>query len=117
MIEYNIPLKAAADPSITPNLPGVYILKLHGIITKVGSAKIGIQKRMQQYYGLNSYCGLNRHINEANRDRISVTYQTCSSDDCDELESKLFKKYGTAAAMPWAVRQPHKTTNSADLLI
>lgn len=117
MTAYNIPLKDAADPLITVNLPGVYILKKNGRIMKVGSAKIGIQKRMQQYYGLNKYCGLNQFINEMNRDSIYATYQTCNYDECEELESKLFRKYGTAVQMPWATRQPHKTTDFALLLI
>lgn len=117
MVKYDIVLKDAADPAITENYPGVYILKLNGTITKVGSAQIGIQKRMQQYYGLNRHCGLNQHIDGKNRDKIHVTYQTCSPNECEELESKLFAKYGYVQAMPWAKRQPHCQANNADLLI
>lgn len=117
MVKYDIALKDAANPAITENYPGVYILKLNGTITKVGSAQIGIQKRMQQYYGLNKCCGLNQYIDERNRDRIIVTYQTCHPNECEELESKLFEKYGYVQAMPWAKRQPHKKSNNVQLLI
>ena len=117
MIKTKISLKSAADAFTNPNTPGVYILYLNGQIMKVGSAEIGVQKRMQQYYGLNSYCGLNKHINENNRDNITVTFQTCNSDQCNELESKLFDKYGSVSNMPWATRRPHSTQNTCQLLI
>lgn len=117
MIQNNIPLKKAADPQITTNKSGVYILMLDGKIMKVGSAEIGIQKRMQQYYGLNQYCGLNNRININNRDRIQVSYQTCLKTQCRELESKLFRKYGSTNAMPWAVRSPHSEDDTCELKI
>lgn len=117
MIQKNIPLKKAANPQITTNKSGVYILMLDGKIMKVGSAEIGIQKRMQQYYDLNRYCGLNNHININNRDRIRVSYQTCLKTQCRELESKLFRKYGSVNAMPWAVRSPHSEEDTCKLEI
>lgn len=117
MVQNNIPLKKAADPQITPNQPGVYILRLNGNIMKVGSAEIGIQKRMQQYYGLNQYCGLNNYINVRNRDVIQVSYQTCLKTQCRELESKLFQKYGSVNAMPWATRSPHSQDDTCELKI
>ncbi|MBR6793623.1 MAG: hypothetical protein IKM48_04620 [Clostridia bacterium] len=78
---------------------------------KVGSAKIGIQKRMQQYYDLNPHCGLNKHITQFNRDRITVSYQLCPDDACTELESKLFDKYAPLSSLPWTIRRPHCTDN------
>lgn len=40
-------LKNSADSTKTKNGPSVYILAIAGDIKKVGSAKIGVQKRMQ----------------------------------------------------------------------
>ncbi|MBQ2825133.1 MAG: hypothetical protein IJF19_02560 [Clostridia bacterium] len=117
MINENISLKEAADSLYSTSEAGVYILYLNGQVMKVGKAEIGIQKRMQQYYGLNSYCGLNLYINEYNRDSIRVTYQTCSAFDCDELESKLFDKYSSLSSLPWASRRPHSTADNCQLLI
>ena len=114
---YNVSLEDAGNPGITPCHPGVYILRLDGAIMKVGSAQIGVQKRMQQYYGLNPYCGLNAYINENNRNRITVDYQLCNIAQCDELESKLFDKYGPMSAMPWAQRRPHSSADTCTLLI
>lgn len=95
---------------------GVYILKISGNIQKVGSAKIGLKKRMQQYYDLNKWCGLNKYINKTNRDSIEVVFQVCDKRDCKELESKLFDKYDIAQ-MPWAKRRPHSSKNTVQLLI
>ena len=116
MTVYDIALKKAADPNGSSNLSGVYILKLNGVIMKVGSAAIGVQKRMQQYYGLNEYCGMNHYINSTNRDRITVTYQTCNASDCRELESKLFDKY-SCYSMPWAFRRPRCNKDTCTLYI
>lgn len=110
-------LKAVGNPSNIRNEPGVYILKLRGKIMKVGSAEIGVQKRMQQYYGLNSSCGLNEYINEKNRENIFVTFQHCPKEKCEELESKLFDKYGDVENMPWAKRRPHCNQNTYPLKI
>ena len=103
-------LKTAAASA---NIPGVYILYLHGQVMKVGSAEIGVQKRMQQYYGMNPHCGLSQ-INESNRDLISVRWQDCPVGKCNELESKLARKYGLG---PWAKRTPHSTDDTWELLI
>ncbi|MFC4025553.1 hypothetical protein ACFOUV_17375 [Oceanobacillus longus] len=110
-------LKSMANPFLYLNKPGVYILKMDGSIKKVGSAKIGVQKRMQQYYGLNQHCGLNQHINENNRDRIQMIFQHCPVNKCDELESKLFDKHGGVQAMPWAVRRPQNSDDTYRLKI
>ena len=95
---------------------GVYILRIGTAIKKVGSAKIGIKKRMQQYYNLNKWCGLNKFINLNNRDLIEVEFQTCSFFECRELESKLFDKYDITK-MEWAKRRPHSNKNKVTLLI
>lgn len=109
-------LKNAANSNKLSNSPGVYILRVGGRIMKVGSAEIGVQKRMQQYYGLNPYCGL-KHITIENRDMITVTWQHCPIDKCNELESKLFDKYGGVESMPWAERRPHSNNDTVALRI
>lgn len=95
------------------NQAGVYILYLSGRMMKVGAAEIGIQKRMQQYYGLNPSCG-HPKITEKNRNQIQVVWQFCPKCKCNELESKLAKKYGKG---PWAERVPHSAADTWDLLI
>jgi len=110
-------LRNAADSSKTENKPGVYLLMVGGDVKKVGSAEIGIQKRMQQYYGLNNACGLNNRINEENRDSISVKWQYCSTSQCDELESKLNDKYEANNSMEWSERRPRSTNNTVMLKI
>ena len=110
-------LKSASESSEKGNKPGVYLLKLNGDIKKVGSAAIGVQKRMQQYYGLNSSCGLTGCINEENRDKIKVKWQSCSKRDCEELESKLNDKYEDSNSMEWSERRPHSSSNNAQLII
>jgi len=108
-------LKDSADPTKNSNRPGVYLLLMNGKVMKAGSAEIGVQKRMQQYYGLNPRCGLNKHINESNRDRISIKWQICNLSQCKELESKLFDKYGDD--LPWSERRPRVNSNTVKLLI
>lgn len=110
-------LKDAADSSKTKNDIGVYILSLDGDVKKVGSAAIGVQKRMQQYYGMNASCGLNKYISQSNRDKIKVKWQYCSSSDCDELESKLNNKYEGSNSMAWSDRRPRSTKNTVQLKI
>lgn len=110
-------LKNAKDPTETLNEPGVYILILDGDIKKAGSAEIGIQKRMQQYYDLNKACGLNKHINESNRDLIKVKWQYCSQNKCNELESKLNDKYENSHSMEWSDRRPRSSANTVELKI
>ena len=111
MFAKNIPLKDVAKRGGGPATPGVYILRLNGRVMKVGSAEIGVQKRMQQYYGLNEHCGLNRFIDNGNKDLIRVDYQLCPVDGCRELESKLFDKYGPVSKLPWAERRPNFNQN------
>lgn len=110
-------LKDAQDPAKTVNDPGVYILILNGEVKKVGSAEIGIQKRMQQYYGLNKACGLNTHINTSNRDLIKVKWQYCSRNKCEELESKLNDKYAKNHKMAWSDRRPRSNADTVELKI
>lgn len=117
MIGRGVPLRCVYTPGGFPGEPGVYILRLHGVVMKVGSAQIGIRKRMQQYYGQNACCGLNEKITPQNRDLITVDYQLCSAAFCPELESKLFDKYGAPGELPWACRRPHADTNAAVLLL
>lgn len=95
------------------NKPGVYILRLNGVLLKVGSAEIGVRMRMQQYYDMNPYCGL-KEINLKNRDKITVDWQDCPKCKCNELESKLFRKYGKGI---WAQRSPHCVSDTWKLLI
>ncbi len=106
-------LRDVQNPTSKLNTPGVYILKMNGEIMKVGGAKIGIQKKMQQYYRLNTTSGLNKYINETNRDQIQVTWQKCPAEKCDELEAKLFDKYGKKA--PWAERRPRTNRDTIKL--
>lgn len=111
------PLSKAANPKLTDNRPGVYLLILYGDIKKAGKAEIGIQKRMQQYYDLNPFCGLNRYINETNRDFIEVRWQYCDSSQLDELESKLNDKYESSNSMAWSQRRPRSDSDTVDLRI
>lgn len=110
-------LKNASDPGKTSNDVGVYILIMNDDIKKAGSAEIGIQKRMQQYYGLNTVCGLNKFINESNRDDISVKWQYCNRNQCAELESKLNDKYEKQCSMEWSERRPRSRENTVKLII
>ncbi len=111
MIGRKVSLKDAATAGCGPLSPGVYVLYLNERVMKVGSAKIGIQKRMQQYYDRNPWCGLNKYITEDIVDQIKVSYQLCPSSACEELESKLFDKYGPMEMLPWAQRRPHNSKN------
>ena len=104
-------LKAASQ---AVNVPGVYILRLNGQVMKVGSAEIGVRMRMQQYYAMNPSCGLAKKIDNHNRELIQVTWQDCPKSKCNELESKLARKYGLG---PWAKRTPHSPDDTWDLLI
>lgn len=110
-------LRDAANPDKTDNRPGVYILILDGDVKKAGRAEIGVQKRMQQYYGQNEACGLNHRINEENRDQIRVKWQYCKPNELDELESKLNDKYSDNNSMTWSERRPHSSRNTVPLKI
>lgn len=101
------------NASLSRNVSGVYILYYNGVVKKVGSAEIGVSKRMGQYYNLNKYCGL-KEITESNRDGVSVVWQDCPVSKCNELESKLFRKYGKGE---WAKRSPHSNDDTWTLLI
>ena len=117
MIRKSIRLKDLSNPLIYKNQSGVYILRLNGSVVKVGCARIGLQNRMQQYYNLNPWCGLNKHINSSNRDSITVDFQICSYSECAELESKLFDKYTSDAPLPWTQRRPHVDRDTIALKI
>lgn len=117
MVGMSVALRDLANPALHQNQVGVYILRLNGKVMKVGCAKIGLQKRMQQYYALNPWCGLNHHINVSNRNSIRVDYQVCSLAECSELESKLFDKYGRFTPLPWAQRRPHVMQDTVVLQI
>ncbi len=110
-------LSSAADSAQTRNDVGVYILILNGDVKKAGSAEIGIQKRMQQYYGLNRACGLNKYINDSNRDSIKVKWQYCSRNQCAELESKLNDKYEGNNSLEWSERRPRSKADTIQLKI
>lgn len=110
-------LQDAATSDRTKNKPGVYLLILNGDVKKAGSAEIGIQKRMQQYYGLNKACGLNEYITESNRDQIRVKWQYCDRNQCLELESKLNDKYEKNNSMEWTRRRPRANTDTVRLEI
>lgn len=92
-----------------PSEPGVYILFLNGNIMKCGRAAYdrGIHWRFTQYYNLN-YDTRARNgdlwaVDKKNRESITVSWQCCPPSRCNELEYKLFKKYGKG---PWAKRAP-----------
>lgn len=108
-------LKRAHDPKIYPNdQPGVYILYLFGRIMKIGCAKEGIRKKMQEYYGVYLHAGSEKHIDRYNRDHIKVEWQYCRESECEELEAKLFKKYGNK---PWSDSKPSCNHDTVKLLI
>ena len=92
-----------------PSQEGVYIIYLDGKVMKCGTATYsqGLRWRFTQYYNLN-YDNKARQgdywsINPENRDRVKVSWQACPKRVCDELEYKLFKKYGKG---DWAKRAP-----------
>ncbi len=107
--------------SSAPGEPGVYILYLYGRVMKCGVASYGqgIRWRFTQYYNLNydnkARCGDYWSVSPENRDSITVAWQACPPRVCNELEYKLFKKYGKG---PWAKRAPVASyTNEWKLLI
>lgn len=104
-----------------PRESGVYVLYLHGQVMKCGVATYsqGLQWRFTQYYNLN-YDDRDRDgeywsVSPDNRDDVEVSWQACPKRVCDELEYKLFQKYGKG---PWAKRAPSKlATDEWKLLI
>ncbi len=103
------------------NEPGVYILYLDGNVMKCGRAAYGqgVKWRFTQYYNLN-YDNKARNgdcwsVSKENRDRVTVSWQCCPAAVCQELEYKLFRKYGKG---PWAERAPAYCKNDRwELLI
>ena len=107
--------------NIAPSEPGVYILFLHGEVMKCGVATYshGLQWRFTQYYNLNyddrARDGEYWSVSPDNRDDVKVSWQACPKRVCDELEYKLFRKYGKG---PWAKRAPSSlATDEWELLI
>lgn len=114
-----VPLSMACDDA--PGEPGVYILFLHGAVMKCGVATYsqGLRWRFTQYYNLNyddrARSGEYWSVSPDNRDDIEVSWQACPKRVCDELEYKLFRKYGKG---PWAKRAPSSlATDEWKLLI
>ena len=106
---------------IAPREPGVYILYLDGQVMKCGVATYsqGLQWRFTQYYNLNyddkARDGDYWSVSPSNRDDVKVSWQACPKRVCDELEYKLFRKYGKG---PWAKRAPSSlATDEWELLI
>ena len=114
-----VPLKEAMR--VANGEPGVYVLFLGNKAMKCGRAAFsqGVKWRLTQYYNLN-YDGRAQKgdywsITPANRDEIYVSWQCCPAMVCEEMEYKLFNKYGKG---PWALRAPSRSlTNKWELLI
>jgi hypothetical protein len=118
-IEKRVPLSRACH--IAPREPGVYILYLDGQVMKCGVATYaqGLRWRFTQYYNLNyddkARDGDYWSVSPSNRDDVKVSWQACPKRVCDELEYKLFRKYGKG---PWAKRAPSSlATDEWELLI
>ncbi len=114
-----IPLRRAINQA--PSEEGVYIIWLHGEVMKCGVATYGqgLHWRFTQYYNLNyddrARKGDYWSISPDNRDDVEVSWQACPKRVCDEMEYKLFQKYGKG---PWAKRAPSKlATDEWTLLI
>ena len=118
-IRKNVLLSRACN--IAPSESGVYILFLHGEVMKCGVATYsqGLQWRFTQYYNLKyddrARDGEYWSVSPDNRDDVKVSWQACPKRGCDELEYKLFRKYGKG---PWAKRAPSSlATDEWELLI
>ncbi|MBE6912735.1 MAG: hypothetical protein E7473_09440 [Ruminococcaceae bacterium] len=103
------------------NTPGVYVLWLSGVAMKCGrsSQNGGVRKRLQEYYGLRydkrAQTGEHWAVSYENRDDVLVSWQCCPISKCNELEYKLFRKYGKG---PWAHNAPNYTgSDTWELLI
>lgn len=111
----NIPLSIAIDEAASK--PGVYVLILNGKVMKCGRAAYGqgIRWRLRQYYNLNydnkAREGQHWSVSNENKDDIRVSWQCCPASRCQELEYKLFQKYGKG---PWARRAPSSIGNNDD---
>ena len=104
-----------------PSQEGVYIIYLDGEVMKCGTATYsqGLRWRFTQYYNLNyddkARSGNYWSVSPENRDRVKVSWQACPKRVCDELEYKLFRKYGKGQ---WAKRAPaNLATDEWELLI
>ena len=104
-----------------PSQEGVYIIYLDGEVMKCGTVTYsqGLLWRFTQYYNLNyddkARDGNYWSVSPENRDREKVSWQACPKRVCDELEYKLFSKYGKGR---WAKRAPEKlATDEWELLI
>lgn len=78
----------------------------------------GLAWRFTQYYNLNyddkARAGEYWSIIEENRDEVRVSWQACPESKCEELEYKLFQKYGKGK---WAQRAPRQAGDSWELRI
>ena len=117
--QIGVPLKDAVN--MAKSVPGVYVLYLDGKVMKCGRAAYGqgVAWRLQQYYSLSydnaSRSGNHWSVNKKNRDRVTVSWQCCPAGKCDELECKLFRKYGKGE---WAKRAPvYDGSDTWELLI
>ena len=114
-IKRNVPLRSACQTA--PSEPGVYILYLHGQIMKCGVATYGqgIRWRFVQYYNLNyddkARDGDYWSVSPQNRDSVTVAWQACPQRVCNELEYKLFQKYGKGE---WAKRAPRSSATGSE---
>ena len=114
-----IPLQVAIN--LAQSTPGVYVLRLDGRVMKCGRASYsgGVAWRLRQYYNLNydarAQNGDHWSVTKENRDNVTVSWQCCPASKCNELEYKLFQKYGKGE---WAQRAPVSCpTDSWALLI
>lgn len=119
----SVPLLSALQTA--ESIPGVYILWLDGVAMKCGrasydkGAQSGVRWRLKQYYDLNyddrARNGEYWSVSPDNKDKIVVSWQCCPISKCNELEYKLFQKYGKG---PWALRAPANCQDDTwDLLI
>ncbi len=118
-IKEYIPLKEAI--TMANSEPGVYVLMLGNRKMKCGRAaySLGVKWRLTQYYNLNYDARAQKgdywSITPDNRDDVYVSWQCCPAKVCEELEYKLFKKYGKGQ---WALRAPQTCmTDDWQLLI
>lgn len=119
--DYSTGVRLSSAKVSAPNEPGVYVLYLNGEVMKCGRAAYGqgVRWRFTQYYNLKydsrSQKGDCWSVNKNYRDKVVVSWQCCPAAVCQELEYKLFKKYGKG---PWAERGPaYCRTDNWELLI
>jgi hypothetical protein len=107
--QYEIEVPLSQAKSRAKSSPGVYVLYLNGQVMKCGRAAYdqGLSWRFTQYYNL-KYDNRARKgeywaVSPENRDSVVVSWQCCPASRCQELEYRLFQKYGKG---PWAQRAP-----------